>query len=160
MISSRSFRNYIFPAGLIILNLILKIWFIDSRDIAMDEPFTIFHAQSDFSTLFETLKNENNPPLFFILLHFWIKLFGISAFSVRILPLIFSGFTACMIYLTGKNFFTFRVGMLASLIFSFSNYHLLFAHEARVYSLFGLLTTVSMFLFFTMIRNGQNMSRA
>jgi mannosyltransferase len=139
--------NFIYPIGLVLLNLVLKILFLDNRDVSMDEPFTIFYAQVDFRTLFEMLRTENNPPLFFIILHFWIKVFGISAFSVRFMAMVFSTLTVLVIYLIGKRFFSFRIGLLASLIFTFSNYHLLFAHEARVYSLFALLTSVSMFLF-------------
>jgi mannosyltransferase len=139
--------KFIFPLGLILLNLVLKIIFLDHRDISMDEPFTIFYAQTDFHTLFEMLRTENNPPLFFILLHFWIKVFGISAFSVRFMPMIFSTLTVLVIFLIGKKFFSLRIGLVAALIFTFSNYHLLFAHEARVYSLFALLASVSMLLF-------------
>ena len=145
--SNPGISKFIIPISLVLFNLILKIIFLDHRDIAMDEPFTIFYAQADFYTLFEMLKTENNPPLFFILLHFWIKVFGISAFSVRFLPMIFSTLTAPVIYFLGKRFFSHRVGLVAALIFTFSNYQLLFAHEARIYSLFGLLTVVSMYLF-------------
>ena len=154
MILSRNLHRYLYPAGLILVNLILKIWFLDSRDIAMDEPFTIFHAQSDLSVLFETLKGGNNTPLDFILLHFWIKLFGISAFSVRFLPMMFSIATAYYLYLIGKKFFTFQIGVVASLLFTFSNYHLLFAHEARGYALFTILSSISMLLFLILVKGG------
>ncbi|MCK9202897.1 MAG: glycosyltransferase family 39 protein [Bacteroidales bacterium] len=138
---------FIFPVFLLALNAVLKFLFLDARDVAMDEPFTIYFAQATGHDLFEMLKTENNPPLFFILLHFWIKLFGISAFSVRFFPCIFSIATAVVLYFLGGNFFSFRVGVIASLLFTFSNYHMLFAHEARVYSLFALLTVISMYLF-------------
>jgi len=146
-ITNPGISKFIIPISLFLFNLILKIIFLDHRDIAMDEPFTIFYAQADFHTLFEMLKTENNPPLFFILLHFWIKVFGISAFSVRFLPMIFSTLTALVIFFLGKRFVSQRVGLVAALIFTFSNYHLLFAHEARVYSLFGLLAVSSMYLY-------------
>ena len=144
--------------GLILLNFILKIFFLGKRDIAMDEPFTIFYAQAGFPALFEMLKTENNPPLFFILLHFWIKIFGISAFSVRFLPFLFSVMTAPAIYLTGKQYFTKESGFLASLIFTFSNYHLAFSHEARVYPLFALLTCISMYFFLSLVQNQERKS--
>ncbi len=136
-----------FPIMLILANIILKIIYLDSRDIAMDEPFTIFYSQADLADIFKMLPGENNPPLFFLLLHFWIKLFGISAFSVRFLPFIFSVITALVIFRTGQRFFSIRVGMVGSLLYTFSNYQMLFAHEARVYSLFALLTSCSMYLF-------------
>jgi uncharacterized membrane protein len=119
----------------------------------MDEPFTVYYSQAGFSSLFEMLKTENNPPLFFLLMHFWIMIFGISAFSVRFMPFLFSTLTAPAIYLTCKRFFSARSGIIASLIFTFSNYHLAFSHEARVYPLFTLLTCLSMYFFFSLIHN-------
>jgi len=149
----QTLKPLLIPVGLILLNFILKIFFLGSRDIAMDEPFTIFYSQVGFPALFEMLKTENNPPLFFLLLHFWIKVFSISAFSVRFLPFLFSTLTAPVIYLTGKRFFSVQSGILASLIFTFSNYHLAFSHEARVYPLFALLTCLSMYFFLSLVQN-------
>ena len=145
------FENYVYPVSLILLNFLLKLFFLDSRDIAMDEPFSIFYSQVDFSTLFNMLKTENHPPFHFLILHYWINLFGISAFSVRFLSLIFSVATVFFIYRIGQKFFSVRAGLIASLIFTFSNYQLIFAHEARSYSLFALLTSISIFLFFAFI---------
>ena len=149
----RNLKPWLIPAGLIILNFILKIIFLDRRDISMDEPFTIYYSQAGIPSLFEMLKNENNPPLFFLLLNFWIKVFGISAFSVRFMPFLFSTLTAPVIFFTGKRFFSVGSGIVASLIFTFSNYHLAFAHEARVYPLFVLLTCLSMYFFLSLIQN-------
>jgi uncharacterized membrane protein len=151
----RNLKPWLVPAGLIFLNFILKIIFLGSRDIAMDEPFTIYYSQAGISSLFEMLKTENNPPLFFLLLHFWIKVFGISVFSVRFLPFLFSTMTAPVIFLTGKRFFSAESGIIASLVFTFSNYHLAFSHEARVYPLFALLTCLSMYFFLSLIQDPQ-----
>ena len=141
------------PVGLIILNFILKIIFLGRQDVAMDEPFTIYYSQAGFSSLFRMLQTENNPPLFFILMHFWIQVFGISAFSVRFLPFLFSTLTAPVIYMIGKRFFSSGSGIIASLIYTFSDYQLAFSHEARVYPLFGLLTCLSFYFFYSLIQN-------
>lgn len=116
----------------------------------MDEPFTIFFAQADLADIFRMLPGENNPPLYFLLLHFWIKIFGISAVSVRFLPLVFSVVTAIVLFRIGQRFFSVKMGIVAALLFTFSNYQMVFAHEARVYSLFALLTACSMYLFMRM----------
>ncbi len=143
------------PLLLIILNLIIKSLYLNENSIGFDEPFSIYHAQLDISTIIEQMSKGNNPPLYEIFLHFWIKLFGISPLSVRTPSLLFSSLIALFIYKIGRSFYSIWLGILASLLFTFSNYHLIFAHEARVYPLFALLTVISMFYFLKAI-NEQN----
>lgn len=155
-LSNSSLKTFIFPAVLVLLNFFLKGIFINSGDISGDEPFTIYYSQVDFGTLFTMLKTENNPPFFFLLMHFWINIFGISAISVRFLPLLFSTVTVLFIYKTGLKFFNLRVAIITSLLFTFSNYQIFFAHEARVYSLFALLTSISMYSFLSLLKDKAN----
>jgi len=143
--------RYKLPFFLFLLNLLLKGLSVDVTDLAHDEPFTVFYAQQSISEIFEMLKSENNPPLYFLLLHVFIKLFGIGTFTVRFPALIFSALTASVIYLIGERGSGRRVGVFAALLFTFSNFHFGFAHEARVYALFGLLTALSMYFFLSMI---------
>ncbi|MEI7662015.1 MAG: glycosyltransferase family 39 protein [Bacteroidota bacterium] len=132
-------------------NFILKILFVSGNEIAMDEPFSIYYAQMDLPSVFRMLKTENNPALHFILLHFWIKLFGIGPFSVRFLSVVFSSLTASVIFLTGKKFFSTGTAIAGALIFTFSLFHVSFSHEARVYSLFVLLTALSLYYFLSLV---------
>lgn len=149
-------KIWITACTLFVLNLLVKIIFISEPSIAWDEPFSIYHAQMDIHQIIEHLYNGNNPPLFEIILHGWIKMFGISPFSVRFLPLLFSSLTASTLFILGNRFFNFKTGIIVALLFSFSNFHLFFAHEARVYSFFGLLTVWSMYLFMRWIRIQNN----
>lgn len=148
-------KNNSVPILFLIINILLKSLFLTSQSISLDEPFTIYHAQFDFWNLIGYLKNYNNPPLFEILLHFWIKLFGITEVSVRILPMLFSSFSVLFIYKIGKVFFDTKTAILASILFTFSNIQLFYAHDCRVYSLFLLLTVVSFYYFFKLLKNGR-----
>jgi uncharacterized membrane protein len=121
--------------------------YLDARDIALDEPFTIYYSQQSFNEIIDMLYSENNPPLHFFFLHFWIKLFGIGAWSVRMPSLIFSALTAPVIYRIGQRFISARAGVIASLIFTLSTMHIYFSHEARVYTLFVLLASLSLYYF-------------
>ena len=142
---------YYLPLFFILLNFVLKGIFLGTNSLGGDEPFSVFHSQQSLGNLFEIFQNENNPPLHFLLLHYWIKFFGISEVSVRMLSLIFSSFTVLFIYRIGWRFFNLRVGIYASVIFIFSTYQVTFAHEARAYALMGLLTAISMFYYMKIV---------
>ena len=149
--------NWVIPVLLFSISFLWKIFFISLRDICLDEPFTIFHAQRSIGQIL-TLSSEGepNPPLFMLLLHFWIKLFGIGSVSVRLLPLIFSSLTVVFIYLTGKRFFSVWAGLIASGMFLLSNYHFFHGLEARTYSLLSLAAASSLYYYLRLIKEPGN----
>ncbi|MFA5417710.1 MAG: glycosyltransferase family 39 protein [Bacteroidales bacterium] len=153
MIEKRAFLVKISPLALIILNIVIKIMYISTNSIGGDEPFSIYYAQMDIPLIISNLSPGNNPPLYEILLYFWIKLFGIGPLAVRLPSLIFSSATVYFIYRIGKDFFNYQIALLAGLLFTLSNFHIFFAHEARVYPLFALLTTMSMYYFLKICHN-------
>lgn len=149
-------RTYL-PAILFALAIVPKLFFITSRDISLDEPFTLFHAQFDLNHILKLpAENEPNPPLYMILLHFWIAAFGIGAFAVRLLPLLFHAFTTVVVYQTGRKFFTPTTGLLASFFLIASTYHFYFALESRTYSLLALATACSLYFFLSVAQKPAN----
>lgn len=107
----------------------------------------------DLTSIFNMLINENNPPLHFVLLHVWVKFFGISSFSVRFISVCFAALTASLIFLTGNRYFNRTTGLTAGLFYTFSTMHMFFSHEARVYSIFVCLTILSLYFFLGFINN-------
>ena len=152
-------KKHRIPIALVIVNVIVKSVFLTTQPISHDEPFTIYHAQFDLINLIDYLKNYNNPPLFEILIHFWIKLFGVSELSVRILPMLFSSFAVLFIYNIGKTFFDEVTAVVSSVLFTFSVMQIWYAHDCRVYSLFLLLTLSSFYLFFSLLKH-ERLSKA
>ena len=151
MIRSINLKECILPVFVVGLNLLVKGFYLSSNSIGGDEPFSIFHAQMDVFTIVELLSKGNNPPLYELFLHFWINLFGISKFSVRLPSLIFSCVSVWFLYRLAFSFFNKKVAIIVGLLFVFSNYETLFAHEARVYSLLCMLSIISMFYYLKII---------
>lgn len=157
LLKGTMFSDLVIPLLLFCIAFLWKLFFISHRDICLDEPFTMFHAQQSIVHIL-TLPSEGepNPPLFMLLLHFWIKLFGIGITAVRMLPLIFSSFTVVIIYFTGKRFFNVWAGLIASGMFLLSNFHFFHGLEVRTYSLLSLATASSLYFYLRLMKEPGN----
>jgi len=115
--------------------LFLRLYKLGFCDFWYDEIFSIDIAKAPFL--------DWNPPLYFVILHYWIKIFGVSEFYLRLPSVIFSVACVPCLYILGKKLFNPRVGLWGSFIAAFSALHVWYAQEARPYSLSVLLGLVS-----------------
>ena len=121
----------------------------------MDEANSVRIAKMSLSQLVPEVSRDVNPPLYYILLHYWISFFGSSDFSVRFMSVIFAVLAILMIYKVGNLIFDKDVGLLSALILAFSIYHIHYSQEARMYSQAVLFTLVSMFYMIKHEREGK-----
>jgi len=89
---------------------------------------------------------ETNPPLYHLLLWFWVKLTGSSVFALRFLSLILGVLTVPLVYRLARLAFGELVGLLAALLCAISPFQVYYSQEARMYALATFFTTLSMFL--------------
>jgi uncharacterized membrane protein len=144
----------VIPILLFLIAFVWKLFFIDYRDICIDEPFIAFHAQKSAGEIIRlSATKEPNPPLFLLLTGFWVKVFGIGPFSLRFLPLVFNSLTVLFIYFTGKRFFNIWTALIASGMFLLSTLHFFHGVNARVYSLVSLETAAALYFFLRYANN-------
>ena len=126
---------------MVLLNLLLKFTWLGVNELAGDEPFTVYWVQRPLAELFSMLRTENNPPLYFLLMHGWSKLVPLDPAWLRIPSALFSALTVWPLYLLGRRLGGTTVAVTAALLFTFSQHSYLFAHEVRAYSLLVLACT-------------------
>lgn len=54
-----------------------------------DEAFTYFLAKENVFKITSLTAKDFNPPLYYLIIHFWMKIFGTSEITLRLFSLIF-----------------------------------------------------------------------
>ena len=114
-----------------------------------DEAFTYFLAKKNvFEIIFLTAK-DFNPPLYYLILHFWMKIFGGSEIALRSLSIIFFWATVYTAFFFLNDILKIKLKKsFFYLIFFIINPLLLYyAFEARMYSMLAFLATLSYYAF-------------
>ena len=88
--------------------------FFTSSHLWLDETLTVNIAHSPLTggtgpDLFDRLRHDGAPPLFYVLLHFWMQVAGTSEIAVRALAGLLSVATLPLAWLAGR-----RVGRIAA----------------------------------------------
>ena len=142
--------RYLQLLTILLVGFFLRVYDLSAESLWLDEAFSIVRAKLNLNQIF--FYPENSPPLYYILLHWWINLFGDSEFSVRFPSVIFGSLSIFMVYKVGKRIFDKDVGILSSLILGLSVFHVRYSQEARAYSLSVLLTLLSIYFFLILLR--------
>ncbi|MDO8619127.1 MAG: glycosyltransferase family 39 protein [Candidatus Daviesbacteria bacterium] len=86
-----------------------------------------------------------HPPLHYILLWFWGRIFGFSEISLRTPSVIFGVLTILFVYLLAKELFNKKTALIAGLLLSLAPLHIYYSQEARMYSLATFAVTLSFY---------------
>jgi uncharacterized membrane protein len=98
---------------------------------------------------------EAHPPLYFLLMHFWVKLAGTSEVALR-LPSVFFGILGLfMVFKMAALLWDGEAGLWSSMIVALSVFHIRYSQEARMYSLFFLLAVTSFYFLVRMMKGRQ-----
>lgn len=114
-------------------------------DLWYDEVFSLINARLPFGRMMHSLVvgGDTNPPLYTILLHFWLKL-GSSDAHVKIFSIVFGMASVGAAYLLGKRLWNRVSGFMAAGLLAASPAGIQYSIEARPYSMvlfFSLLST-------------------
>jgi mannosyltransferase len=105
----------------------------------MDEAITTGIASHPLSAIPGILRHDGSPPLYYVLLHFWIKAFGMSEAATHSMSLVLGLATIPIGMWAGMSLLGRRAGFMAAILFAFSAFLTDYAQETRMYELMALL---------------------
>lgn len=148
-----SHRVILILLSIILIGSLLRIYHLGTESIWLDEAASIDGSKESFVSVIQSSGRLHNvPPLYFVLLHFWMLLFGTGEIAVRSLSAIFGIISIFVIYQVGCQLFNRKVGLISSFLSAISCYHIYYSQEARAYSLLQLLTLLSFSFFIKILK--------
>lgn len=150
-------RNSFSPlAGLIVLGIVLRFLLLPFSSMWLDEAYTIKVASLSLPEIIEVLKSDNGSPLFYFILHGWMKLFGSGEIACNLLTILISSAallaTARLLTEAFENRRIHWVGIGLMAICPASIHH---ATNVRFYSLIVLISALSWLWFIRALRRNR-----
>jgi mannosyltransferase len=118
--------------------ILLRFW--TRSGLWLDEALTVNIAREPLRQLPNLLKHDGAPPLYYVLLHYWISLFGQSNEAVRSLSGVFAVLTLPVAWLCGKRFGGQATAWTMLALVASAPFAVYYATESRMYALVILLT--------------------
>lgn len=132
---------------LIGLSIVVNYLTVSNQSIRLDESQSLWAATKSVNEIFTWTSQDVHVPLYNLLLHFWIQIFGVSIVVARWLSYVFFIITLPVLYLAFRQVSNHRVSLLAVTIFALSPFILWYSDEARMYTLFAFSTGLNHFYF-------------
>lgn len=120
-----------------------------TQSLWRDEAFSVWIAKDSLAEVIRRTSGDFNPPLYYICLNLWMKLFGQSEIPLRGFSIFVFFWFLLVVYMFGKKIFkASRPAAFTTLLMAVNPMLLYFAFELRMYSLLMLLATLSMYFFY------------
>lgn len=139
-------------AGLVLLAVALRAPNL-GRSYWVDEGISVGIASHPLSQLPALLRHDGSPPLFYFLLHFWMRLFGTSEPATHLFPLLVSLAAIPVGYWAGCQLFHRRAGVAAAALLATNPFLNWYSTETRMYTLVVALSLVGVTLAWRAVRD-------
>ncbi|MDY6934884.1 MAG: glycosyltransferase family 39 protein [Spirochaetota bacterium] len=154
MTTYRALTNFQWSVSLFIGALCLRLFHLDSMSLWQDEGATAF--QINHTTLQDAYRSVMSEgfmaPLSHLSIYLFSKIAGLSEWALRFPSALYGSLSVVVLYYIGMLLFKKRSAVIGAILFLLSPLHIWYSQEARMYSLWVLLTLLLLFLFLKILK--------
>lgn len=144
--------KYLIAFMIFVCYLSLSMFKIGQNSLWYDEIYSIDVAKESIKDIIKNyIKEDVNPPLYLIILHYWMNLFGESETALRSLSAVSVSLASAIFFLFANRFFNWQAAIFSVLLFFTSNEIYYYSEEGRTYGLIILSCTLSLYTFMNFV---------
>lgn len=120
--------------GIVLLGFLLRLLHLGAQELWFDEIVS-FQRATWGNGLFDVLRLEDSPPLYFLLLRSWLLISGIDEAAVRLPSAVVGTLCVMATIWAGRQIFSTAAGLWAGAFVAVAPIHVYYSQEARTYAL-------------------------
>jgi mannosyltransferase len=109
----------------------------------MDEGLSVGISSHSLSAIPGVLHHDGSPPLYYLMLHVWMSVFGSSETATHAMSLVFGLLTVPVGTWIAWSLFGRRAGLIAAVLFALNPFLTAYSQETRMYTLMTLLGSLA-----------------
>jgi hypothetical protein len=139
-------------AFVLVGGVVLRFW--TRSDLWFDEALTVDIARLPVGDVLRALAHDGHPPLYYVLLHYWMALVGQGDLAVRSLSGVFAVAALPLAWILGRRLGGRPAALATLLVLASSPFAMRYATEARMYTLVMFLVLADALALGNALRTG------
>ncbi len=136
----------------ILLAFALRVYALDAQSLWNDEGTSVALASLSVEAIINGAARDIHPPLYYLLLHFWMPFVGVTEYAIRFLSVIAGVVIIALVFRIAYFVLDERVATLAALLAALSPFQVYYSQETRMYiwvTLWAAVSMLAMLMLFT-----------
>jgi hypothetical protein len=164
--AARTHARAIAVGAVLLIALLLRLWEWTSRGLWFDEAFTWRLVEFPLAEMMDRAARDNSPPLYYLLLHAWVRAFGDSLAALRGLSALCGVLAVAGMYLFAREALEARgtrargLALFVAALTATSAFQVRYSGEVRPYALGAALAALSAWTLSRATRPGLPSARA
>lgn len=130
--------------GAVLAGIVLR--FVTRSPLWLDEALSVNIARLPIADIPGALRHDGHPPLYYVLLHDWMAVFGESSGMVRLFSGLWSLALFPLVWVAATRVGGRRVAIYATALLALSPFAIRYATETRMYAMVSVLTVAGWLL--------------
>jgi mannosyltransferase len=117
-----------------VVGVAVRWWAIGKTSLWWDEGYSLWLSQFSLKEIWRGVATDISPPLYYFLLHGWIRFFGVSEFSLRSMSAFFETLSIPIFFLIARRVLQDKLGVTVAMwLYALSSFQAHYARDARFY---------------------------
>ena len=146
----KNMKHNLFFGFLILMGTLVGVlfYFLPMSPLWLDEAQSAAISGESFSDLFDALRHDGHPPLYYFILGAWVDLFGDTSFALRALSGFFGVLSIFLTWSVSRLHMDRRASLISVVLMAISPFAIRYATEVRMYSMLIVLILLMYLVFY------------